>query len=407
MSDSAMLTIAQAREKIAKSATAINERETLPLRQAYKRVLAAECRARADSPPADNSAMDGYAIKIPTSAPPWQLQISQTINAGSAPQPLKADTAARIFTGANVPPGADTVVIQEDCEVQGSHVVIKQAPVKYANVRPRGQDFMHEQTLARRGQLLNAAMLGLLAAGGIDEVQAVRAPRVAIVNTGNELVEPGLRLQAGQIYDSNAIMLHALLTGWGCEVTQQVRLPDDLEKTKAALHAVASDVDLIITSGGVSVGDEDHVKAAIAALGQIELWKVFMKPGKPLAFGFVTNGERGRTPVIGLPGNPVSSFVTAVLFVKEFVNGLFGRTYADLQPLYAPAAFSIDTPQKRPELMRVQLRSEGLVAHPNQSSGVLSSVAWADALALIEPNHLPIRPGDAVPYYPLAQLLEL
>lgn len=407
MSDSAMLTIAQARQRISENAAAITEREILPLQHAYKRVLAEDCAAQVDNPPADNSAMDGYAIRVPEHAPPWCLPISQTVNAGGVPRTLEPGTAARIFTGANVPQGADAVVIQENCEVQDTHVVIRQAPAVGANIRLRGQDFKRGELLARHGQLLDATRLGLLAAGGCSEVNAVRSPRVALINTGSELAEPGTPLQSGQIYDSNATMLNALLSSWGCIVVQQVRLPDDLERTKTALQSVADDVDLIVTSGGVSVGDEDHVKAAIAALGELTLWKVCMKPGKPLTFGFIVNRARSRTPIIGLPGNPVSSFVTAVLFVKTFINGLLGRTYTALNALYAPAAFRVDGPQKRPEFMRVQLRNEGLIAHPNQSSGVLSSLAWADALALIEPDSVPITPGDLVAYYPLTQLLEL
>lgn len=403
-----MLSITQAREQIAAAATPIEEAQRLPLQLAHKRILAEDSVARIDAPPEDNSAMDGYAIQRPQHAPPWRFAVSQVVNAGSAPQPLTPGTAARVLTGANIPRGADTVVIQENCEVQGQHVVVLEAATKGANIRPRGQDFTRGQTLVRRGERLNAAQLGLLAAAGVHQVPVVRAPRVALINTGSELVEPGEPLQPGQIYNANATLLRALLESWGGDIVQQLHLPDDLEQTTKALRSVAGTVDLIITSGGVSVGDEDHVKTAINALGELDLWKINLKPGKPLAFGFITNGvTKNQTPIIGLPGNPVSSFVTAVLFVKAFINGLYGRKEPALRSLHAPAAFALDRIQTRPELIRVQLGDEGLAAYPNQSSGVLSSLSWADALALIEPEQLPINIGDPLRYYPLLQLTEL
>lgn len=403
-----MLSIAEAQQQIALAAIAITEQENVPLHKAHKRILAQDRLALVDAPPADNSAMDGYAIKAPAYAPPWQFSVSQTVNAGQSPQPLVPGTAARIFTGANIPEGADTVVIQENCEAHDTHISIRQAPPKGANIRPRGQDFVHGQVLVRRGQRLDATKLALLAAGGMSSVPVVRPPRVALISTGSELVEPGKPLQSGQIYNSNTTLLASLLTDWGCTISQPQHIVDNLEQTKVALRNLAGSVDLIVTSGGVSVGDEDHVKAAVAALGTIELWKICLKPGKPLAFGFINNKmSKAQTPVIGLPGNPVSSFVTAVLFVKAFINGLYGRTQEPLPALHAPATFAIDGPQTRPEFIRVQLRNDGLATYPNQSSGVLSSLSWADALALIEPERLPIKHGDPLPYYPLLQLMEL
>lgn len=403
-----MLSILQAQQKIAEAARAIAERETLSLRCARGRIAAVDCAAEVDVPPAANSAMDGYTFAVPNTPPPWHLPISQTVAAGSAPAPLAPGTAARIFTGANIPVGANTVAIQENCICEGAQVTVTTDSAEGANIRPQGQDFCRGVLLVRRGQVLRAPQLSLLAAGGIAEVDVVRAPRVAIINTGNELVEPGSPLSAGQIYNSNATMLRALCEGWGCEITAQLHAADSLEQSKQALLEVAGKVDLIITSGGVSVGDEDHVKNAVAALGQLELWKICMKPGKPLAFGFIhTPDKLQSTAIIGLPGNPVSSFVTALLFVKAFLYGLYGRPFQPPQPLWAPANFTIEASQKRPEFLRVQLQEHGLQPYPNQSSGVLSSLAWADALALIEPQRLPLQIGDAVPYYPLNQLLEL
>lgn len=403
-----MLTIWEARRRIADAAIAMPERRRLPLAAASSKVLAEDAVAKVDAPPADNSAMDGYAFATASLTESRELPVSQTIAAGAAPLPLKPGTAARIFTGASIPPGADTVIPQENCEVQNNTVCVREPTGKGANIRPQGQDFAAGVVLAHRGQVLCAATLGLLAAGGVSEVEVVRAPRVAIINTGSELAEPGTLLRSGQIYNSNATMLRALLTGWGCDVVMQMHVADDLEQTTSALREAAAQVDLLVTSGGVSVGDEDHVKAAIEALGQLELWKVCIKPGKPLAFGYIANGSgtapSGRTPLIGLPGNPVSSYVTAVFFVKAFINGLYGRNYAEPTALVAPAAFTVQGPQKRPEFVRVRWTNNGLSLYPNQSSGVLSSLAWANALAYIDPARLPIAAGDPVPFYFIEQL---
>lgn len=406
-----MLTIWEARRRIAGAAVAITERQRLPLTDAAGRIMAERAIATVSAPPADNSAMDGFAFAAVAAANAKPLRISQTIKAGDAPQPLSPGTAARIFTGAEIPSGADTVAMQENCEVLGNEVSLREGTVAGANIRPLGQDFLKGDVLVHAGQLLNAARLGLLAAAGVSEVALIRAPRVAIINTGNELAEPGAPLRAGQIYNSNATMLRALLSSWGCHVVQQIHVADDLQQTEQALCEAAAHADLVITSGGVSVGDEDHVRAAIARLGKIELWKVCIKPGKPLAFGFIADRlgcpANRHVPVIGLPGNPVSSYVSALLFVKAFINGLYGREYQEPQALMAPATFSINRPQQRPEFVRARWSGQGLTLHKNQSSGVLSSLAWANSLALIDPARLPIAIGDPVPFYFLNQLTAL
>lgn len=398
-----MLTVEQARGQIAKSAINIEGYETIALQQAYKRILACDCVAQVNVPPADNSAMDGYAVHAPLTA--TELNISQTIAAGTAPSALEENTAARILTGANIPKNANAVVMQENCTVTDNGLQINSDVKVGDNIRPKGQDIKSGSTIIAQGTLLNAAALGVLASCGIEKVSVMQRPTVALVNTGSELVAPGKPLAAGQIYNSNQFLLTALLQEWGCDVVSNTHIPDNLEHTKQTLKELSEKVDFIITSGGVSVGDEDHIKPAVESLGELNLWKICLKPGKPLAFGKI-NGDNKVTPIMGLPGNPVSAFVTTVLFAKPFIEGLYGRKYKPLQPIYAPANFTIDKPRKRPEYIRVQMKESGLTPLTNQSSGVLSAVQKADALALI-PQSLTINHGDTVAYYPMLALTHI
>lgn len=400
-----MLDLFTAREKIAQAASAPIRRESLPLAMARGRILAEDCLALVDVPPAANSAMDGYAVAAPSATPPWTFPISQVIAAGTPPQPLEQGTAARIFTGAEIPPGANAVVIQEDCDATAETVTIKVTVKPGENIRQQGQDLQRGQLVAKKGERLTAVHLGLLASCGISSVAVATKPRVALLSTGSELVEPGQTLAPGQIFNSNQIMLAALLEDWGCEVVFQGRVEDDLEKTRQRLTEWAEAVDLIVTSGGVSVGDADHLKAAISSSGELNLWKVRLKPGKPLAFGHIHHSA-GKTPVIALPGNPVSSFVTAVLFIKPFIAGLCGQTYRPLEFRPQTAGFSIDRPNKRPELIRVKWENGKLQRFNNQSSGVLSSVVWADGLACID-SDICVRAGDTVPYIAMSDLLSI
>lgn len=395
-----MMDVFTARATIAGHAQALPE-ETIPLAQARGRILAADTAARVDVPPAANSAMDGYAFQIPDGPAPWRLPISQTIAAGSAPQPLQPGTAARIFTGGEIPPGANAVAIQEECEHDGDQVVIQVAVHAGENIRPRGQDLQLGQIIARKGDKLSAVHLGLLASCGVDSVSVQRRPRVALLSSGSELVEPGHPLTPGQIYNSNLYLLGGLLQDWGCELIRQECVADDLEQTRNLLRSVAGEADLIISTGGVSVGDADYLKAAITSLGELELWKVNLKPGKPLAFGRV-----GATPILALPGNPVSAFTTAVLFVKPFIEGLYGRPLQELSFEDRPAGFAIRQPRRRPEFLRVRLEHNQLQPFANQSSGVLSSVLWASGLAWLA-SDTTVAEGDLLPYLPIQTLLTL
>lgn len=397
-----MMDVFTARERIAKQARKLAD-ETLPLCDAHHRIAALNIVAAIDVPPADNSAMDGYALAIPSRATPWVLPVSQTVPAGTPPAPLKAGTAARIFTGAEIPAGANAVVIQEECERNGDQVIIKVAAQSGDNIRPRGQDIQRGQTIVRRGEKLSALHLGLLASCGIHQVEVKRRPRVALLSSGSELVEPGQPLASGQIYNSNLYMLRGLLRDWGCELVVQERIADDLDSTQSALQNAADHSDLIISTGGVSVGDADHLKAAISRLGELELWKVNMKPGKPLAFGHI--GTK-TTPILALPGNPVSAFTTAAIFVKPFIESLYGKPYQALGFSEAPAAFSIAHPRRRAEFLRVRREHGMLQLFSNQSSGVLSSLLWADGLAWVAAETT-VQNGDLIPYLPMQDLLTL
>ncbi len=401
-----MISIEQAREKIVASAKGLSWCDMVGLEQAYNRILTVDCTANVDVPPFNNSAMDGYAIHVPSTGA--KLPISQTIAAGTAPDPLLPNTAARILTGANIPEGANAVVIQENCRVEGDELTILKSVSPGENIRLRGQDIKKGAVVIPQGGLLTAASLGVLASCGIAKVSVVERPKIGIINSGSELVEPGTPLQTGQTYNSNVYFLSALFQEWGCDVVSTTLIPDDLEKTKDALKLLSEEVDFIISSGGVSVGDEDHIKPAIEAIGEIELWKICIKPGKPLAFGkiFSSNDSGKNTPIMGLPGNPVSAFVTAVLFAKPFIEALVGRPYKPLRPQYAPANFTINKPRKRPEFIRVKLKHAGLTPFVTQSSGVLRSVQRSDALALI-PEGKTINMGDRVAYYPMHALTHL
>ncbi len=360
---------------------------------------ASDIRAAINAPPEDNSAMDGYAIRTADLQSQTSFPISQTIAAGANPAPLEAGTAARIFTGASIPIGADCVVIQENCSRSGDMVTPLNTPKPGDNIRPQGQDIQRDGLILTRGQKLDPSHLALLAATGVTGFDAFERPKVALLNTGSELVEPGQPLQPGQIYNSNHIMLRQLLQQWGCDVIASMTLCDDLDTTRKRLHDISCQVDLIITSGGVSVGEHDHVKAAIESLGHMHFWKINIKPGKPLAFGQI-----GNTPIIALPGNPVSAFINALLFVRPAMASLCAAPYSPLCEHRGRANFTINKPRSRPELMRAKVHDGELSLYPNQSSGVIHSLTWANALVFINSN-TQVNQGDSVPYYPLSELM--
>lgn len=436
--------------------------ERVVLVQSSGRILADNVLAAVDVPPADNSAMDGIAFnwqqaqqlpsinpntdnsvthnpassnpasassgivrggeecgcaEQPVSSVPetgWRsLRLSQHIPAGAVTVPLLPLTAARIFTGAELPSGADTVQMQENCHFT-EHTTATGTVEKWvhfqlpkaaaANVRPQGQDIAKGAAVVQSGQLLGPLQLGQLASVGMAEVTVYRRLRVVLLSTGDELIEPGQPLAAGQIYNSNAPLVISLLSGWGCAVTSLGQIADDPDSTRRALQqAQAMAPDLILSSGGVSVGEEDHVKAAVEACGSLDLWKVAIKPGKPIAWGQV-----GDIPFVGLPGNPQSVWITALILLRPFVMALQRRHWQAPTPLLVPAGFERTKPQGRDEFVRVQVQHTAtgsqLIPHPNQSSGALTSAAWADGLMHI-PAGSTVTPGQAFAYWPMALLM--
>ena len=394
-----MLSIDEARDNILAFASNIKStlnKETLPLSQGLGRHLAEDVVSSIHVPPADNSAMDGYAIHTDDIKQlNSEIPVSQRIPAGSRSEPLKKMTAARIFTGAEIPKNANAVVMQENCEAIGDNAVrILKMPSANENVRNAGQDITKGRCILHKGSLLKPQDIGLLASVGIHDIEVKTRLRVAIFSTGDELVKPGGTLEPGQIYNSNQSMMAALLDKLDCTVIQYDAVKDTLNDTLQALKSASEKADLIITSGGVSVGDEDHVKTAVEQLGELHLWKMNVKPGKPLAFGRVK-----QSVFLGLPGNPVSAFVTFFLIGKSLVHLLQGGTPRRPMSFTLPAAFAIEREQRRPEYTRVRFVDGQAERFPNQSSGVLSSVCWADGLALI-PQDTKINPGDLVEVFP-------
>jgi molybdopterin molybdotransferase len=372
--------------------------ESLPLAKAAGRVLAADVVAAMDVPPQANSAMDGYAFRHAGLAPGAVLPVSQRIPAGQVPLPLQADTAARIFTGAILPAGADTVVMQEQCEAAGTQVRLREIPAAGANVRAAGQDVAKGSVLLAAGTRLSPPALGVLASTGVADVVVFRPLRVGLLSTGDELLEPGEPWRAGTIYNSNRPLLAALLAGWGCEMVAAARVADSVCATQAAFDAVlAAGADVIVSSGGVSVGEEDHVKTALAARGRLDFWKIAIKPGKPVAVG-----ELDGVPFLGLPGNPQSVFVTALVLLRPFLLARQGQQQV-LPPAFAvPAGFTRPAGTRR-EYLRVQCRDNILQPHPQQSSGALSSAVWADGLAVVEPGQS-VQTGKPLSFLPFSTL---
>jgi len=333
------------------------------------------------------------------------VPVSQRIAAGSAAQPLAPASVARIFTGAPVPAGADAIVMQEDTEGAGEgQVRLLRAPEPGQWIRRSGEDVTRGAVVLQAGERLSPASLGLAASIGLDRLDVARRPRVALFSTGDELVMPGEvppeRMAPGAIYNSNRFFLRSLLMRLGCEVSDLGIVPDQREATVKALRDASAGHDLILTSGGVSVGEEDHVKPAVQQLGSLALWQIAIKPGKPFAYGQV-----GPAHFIGLPGNPVSSFVTFLLLVRPFLLKLQGATRLAPVPMQLPAGFDWPRPDRRREFLRARRADDGSLAlFPNQSSGVLTSAVWGDGLVDNPPGHA-IRRGDLVAFVPFSELL--
>ncbi len=380
--------------------------ERVPVSEALGRVLAEPVVSRITMPPWDNSAMDGYAVNTADlDAPGVRLPVSQRIPAGSAGEPLQRGTAARIFTGAPVPENADAVVIQEVCRADGNAVVIDELPRPGANIRRAGEDIEAGSEVLAAGTRIGPQHMGLLASVGLAEVPVVRRVKVALFSSGDELVMPGEPLGPGQIYNSNEFTLEGLLRNIGCEVVKLGIVEDTFEATCDALSRAAAGADLVMTSGGVSVGEEDHLKPAVEKLGSLDLWKIAIRPGKPLAFGHIDG-----VPYIGTPGNPVSLFVTYCLFARPFIMKQQGIT-GDLSPVPLEARIDFDWPRpdKRREFARARLERDAsgeavISVYHSRSSGVLSSLAWANGLAIL-PESTPLKKGDRVRFLPFSELL--
>ena len=405
------LTLDQARQKLLSRIRCSKGHEIIQLSEALGRVLSDNLVSDIAVPPKDNSAMDGIAINCEDATElKTCLKISQRITAGTAPEKLETGTAARIFTGGEVPEGANAVIIQENCEFSENDttVLINKVPQARDNIRPMGQDIQVGASIVERGTKLNAVHLGLIASVGIDQVCVFKKIKVAIFSTGDELVEPGNPLKPGQIYNSNRAMLIALCVQLGFDVTDLGVVKDDLEATKQALIEAAASADIIITSGGVSVGDEDHLKPAIEQLGQMNLWKIHMKPGKPVAYGEINCGDGASAPILGLPGNPVSTYVVFLVIgvpILQALQGQLSDTSNNLLEGFLVESGFDKKAQSREEFIRVKLNSKSAQikvadVFNNQSSGVLTSLAWADGLVRQYAGK-PIVKGDSVTFIPL------
>jgi molybdopterin molybdotransferase len=403
-----MLSYEEALDHLLAAAQPVEESKPVPLSVARGRILAADVVANVTVPPLDNSAMDGYAVRCADCAQAGvALPVAQRIPAGSVGHALAAGTAARIFTGAPVPAGADAVVMQEFCEHGADgQVIVNQVPKSGQNIRRAGEDIMAGAVVLQAGTRIGAAEIGLAASIGIAQLPVRRHLRVALLSTGDELTEPGNPLPPGGIYNSNRHFLRAMFEGYGCAVTDAGHVPDTLDATRQALRDAAAAHDLIVTSGGVSVGEEDHVKPAVEAEGALSLWKIAIKPGKPLAFGEIGKVGAGKTAAfIGLPGNPVSCFVTFLLFLRPYVLKRMGVATALPVARQLVSASDWSKPEDRRSFLRARIAPDGRVElYPNQSSGVLTSCAWADGLVDVAANRT-FKAGDPVRYLAFADLL--
>jgi len=395
-----LLNVDEALERLLAGARPVSETEMVPTLSATGRVLAAAQRSTMNVPPMDNSAMDGYAVRIADlPGPDVRLKVTQKIQAGSIGMPLVPGTAARIFTGAPIPAGADAIVMQEFCVQEGDAVVVKKVPARGEWIRLTGSDIRAGGEVLPAGIRLRPQDTGLAASVGIASLSVFRLLRVGLFFTGDELVMPGDPLPPGRIYNSSRFTLNGLARIFGCETRDYGIVADSLDATREMLRRAAAECDVIVTSGGVSVGDADFVKPAVEAEGELLMWKIAMKPGRPLAFGRV-----GKAAFIGLPGNPVSSFVTFLLFVRPFL--LRTQGIADVHPraVSVRADFDWPEPDLRREFLRVKWNARGgLDLYPTQDSAVLMSTAWADGL-VDNPAEHPVRAGDMVKFMPYSEL---
>ena len=399
-----MITYNEALEMMLGCAQPIVRTETVPTLYAEGRVLAQDVVSAINVPGWDNSQMDGYAVRScelagASEKTPVRLPVSDRIPAGSKGGPLAPGSCARIFTGAPIPEGADAVVAQEDVTVDGSEVVFTAPVPEGCWVRKTASDVAAGATVAKAGETLTPALLGLIASVGTSYVTVFKHLRVGVFFSGSELVAPGEPLGEGGIYNSNRYTIRALLRRLDCEVFDLGTVPDSLEATVEAFERASRTADVIISSGGMSVGEEDHIKPAVERLGRIEMWRVALKPGKPVALGEVCG-----KPFIGLPGNPVSSFVTFLMLARPYILRCQGRSAVRVAPMMMRADFERTKPCSREEFVRVRRNQEGgLDIFPTQNSQVLTSCAWADGLVDIPAGAL-VKKGDLVAYYPFGDL---
>jgi molybdopterin molybdotransferase len=405
-----MLSFEQALENLLAAAQPVEEIRSLPITAATGRILAVSQQSTVAVPPLDNSAMDGYAVRVADiTAAGICLPVSQRIPAGTVGTPLQPGTAARIFTGAPIPAGADAVVMQERCEHgevgNTSGVVINHLPHDGENIRRAGEDIAVGAEILKAGSKLRPQEIALAASAGLPELPVYRRIRVGVFFTGDELVQPGEPLPPGAIYNANRYALRALLEGMGCEVRDLGAVADSLDATRDALRRAAADNDLVLTSGGVSVGEEDHVKPAVEAEGSLNMWKIAIKPGKPLAFGQIRKPE-GKAWFIGLPGNPVAAFVTFLIMVRPFILRLQGAASVMPRILNLPSA-SVWTKadDARLEFLRASLNEQGAVElYKNQGSAVVTSLCWSDGLVLNPPGNA-VAVGDTLRFISFGELL--
>ena len=404
----ALMSVDEAVERILArvAAPAPGSAETVSTFDALGRVLADDVRSLIEVPPADNSAMDGYAIRLSDVAEAGVvLPVSQRIPAGVVGSPLDPATAARIFTGAQVPPGADAIAMQEHCTVVESGVRIDIVPALGEWVRRRGEDVARDAVVLAAGRRLSPQAVGMAASVGAATLSVARKPRVALFSTGDELAMPGEPLKPGAIYNSNRFTLRALIESLGGAHDDLGIVPDRLDATRDALRRAAERADLIVTCGGVSVGEEDHLKPAVEREGRLDLWQIAIKPGKPLAFGEVFRRDGSSAWFVGLPGNPVSAFVTFLMVVRPVLLRLQGASTAMPRPLPMRADFAWPKADKRREFLRVRRNDAGgLDLFGHQGSNVLTSTIWGDGL-VDNPGGRTIAPGDSVSYVPFRELI--
>jgi molybdopterin molybdotransferase len=409
-----LLPVAEAEQLIAARVNPVSGRQSVPLREALGRVLAADIIAPLNLPPFDNSAVDGYAVRGEDidSAREQRLAIVDRVAAGhAAAHAVKSGEAVRIFTGAPMPAGADTVFMQEDCRIDGAHVIVPPGLSRGANRRLAGEDIGVGAVALRAGRRLSAQDVALAAALGLTAVEVKRRVRIALFSTGDEIAEPGSPLAGAALYDSNRYLLAAAVARFGAEVTDLGILRDEPKTLARAIAAAAADHDLVLTSGGVSTGEADYVRCAVESIGRIVFWRVAIKPGRPVAMGVIPGGETGEAAAfVGLPGNPVAVFVTFVRVVRPLLLRLAGALPEPLVAMPARATFSYKKRKGRREYVRVALRAgaDGMidaVKYPQDGAGVLTSLTETDGLAELGEDVTSIEPGAMVGFLSYASLL--